>query len=122
MRVSLVIGRKEFVALDYATPFLYGNLLKHDVRIAEYEKTILHSKVAVVNSDWATIGSSNLDALSLVLNNEANMVLVKHPEIGALHDAILQAFDEGHGISEQHYETRPVMERLLSWFAYTPIG
>jgi cardiolipin synthase A/B len=118
VRVSLVIGRKEFVALDYATPFLYGNLLKHGVRIAEYEKTILHGKVAVVDSDWATIGSSNLDALSLVLNNEANMVLVNHPEIGGLHDAILQAFDDGRPIDEKHYGARPFGERALNWFAY----
>ena len=87
VRVRLVIGRKEFVALDYATPFLYGNLLKHGVRIAEYEKTMLHGKVAVVDADWATVGSSNLDALSLVLNNEANMVLVNHAEIAQLRDA-----------------------------------
>jgi len=118
VRVSLVIGRKEFVALDYATPFLYGNLLKNGVRIAEYEKTILHGKVAVVDADWATIGSSNLDALSLVLNNEANMVLVNHAEIAGLHDAILQAFDEGSRIDEKHYASRPVGERLLSWLAY----
>ena len=51
------------------------------VRIAEYEKTMLHGKVAVVDPNWATVGSSNLDALSLVLNNEANMVLVNHAEI-----------------------------------------
>jgi cardiolipin synthase A/B len=118
VRVSLVIGRKEFVALDYATPFLYGNLLKHGVRIAEYEKTMLHGKVAVVDADWATIGSSNLDALSLVLNNEANMVLVNHPEIAELHDAILQAFDEGRPIDEKHYASRPVTERALNWLAY----
>ncbi|WP_250532972.1 phospholipase D-like domain-containing protein [Caballeronia sp. AZ10_KS36] len=118
VRVSLVIGRKEFVALDYATPFLYGNLLKNGVRIAEYEKTILHGKVAVVDADWATIGSSNLDALSLVLNNEANMVLVNHAEIAGLHDAILQAFDEGSRIDEKHYASRPVGERMLSWLAY----
>jgi cardiolipin synthase A/B len=118
VRVSLVIGRKEFVALDYATPFLYGNLLKHGVRIAEYEKTMLHGKVAVVDADWATIGSSNLDALSLVLNNEANMVLVNHPEIAQLHDAILQAFDEGRPIDEKHYASRPVSERALNWLAY----
>lgn len=118
VRVSLVIGRKEFVALDYATPFLYGNLLKHGVRIAEYEKTMLHGKVAVVDADWATIGSSNLDALSLVLNNEANMVLVNHPEIAGLHDAILKAFDEGRRIDEKHYVARPVTERVLNWFAY----
>ncbi|SAK83607.1 phospholipase D/transphosphatidylase [Caballeronia catudaia] len=118
VRVSLVIGRKEFVALDYATPFLYGNLLKHGVRIAEYEKTMLHGKVAVVDADWATIGSSNLDALSLVLNNEANMVLVNHPEIAELHDAILQAFDEGRPIDEKHYASRPLTERMLNWLAY----
>ncbi|KIG02233.1 phospholipase D/transphosphatidylase [Caballeronia concitans] len=118
VRVSLVIGRKEFVALDYATPFLYGNLLKHGVRIAEYEKTMLHGKVAVVDADWATIGSSNLDALSLVLNNEANMVLVNHPEIAGLHDAILQAFDEASPIDEKRYASRPLFERVLSWLAY----
>ncbi|WP_442859590.1 phospholipase D-like domain-containing protein [Burkholderia sp. 8Y] len=118
VRVSLVIGRKEFVALDYATPFLYGNLLKNGVRIAEYEKTMLHGKVAVVDADWATVGSSNLDALSLVLNNEANMVLVNHAEIAGLHDAILRAFDEGSPIDEKHYASRPVTERILSWLAY----
>ncbi|SAL12951.1 phospholipase D-like domain-containing protein [Caballeronia humi] len=118
VRVSLVIGRKEFVALDHATPFLYANLLKHGVRIAEYEKTMLHGKVAVVDADWGTVGSSNLDALSLVLNNEANMVLVNHPEIARLHDGILAAFDEGRRIDEKHYAARPIGERMLSWLAY----
>jgi cardiolipin synthase A/B len=114
VRVTLVIGKKEFVALDYATPFLYRNLLKYGVRIAEYEKTILHGKVAVVDSNWATIGSSNLDALSLVLNNEANMVLVNHEaQIVELRDAILAAFQEG-----QRDAARPLSLRLLSWLAY----
>jgi cardiolipin synthase len=71
-----------------------------------------------VDADWATIGSSNLDALSLVLNNEANMVLVNHPEIAGLHDAILQAFDEGSRIDEKRYASRPLTERILSWLAY----
>ncbi|SAL56182.1 phospholipase D/transphosphatidylase [Caballeronia udeis] len=119
VRVTLVIGRKEFVALDYATPFLYRNLLKYGVRIAEYEKTILHGKVAVVDSNWATVGSSNLDALSLVLNNEANMVLVNHEqEIVKLRDAILAAFHDGRPITVEQYAARPVGERLLNWLAY----
>jgi cardiolipin synthase len=119
VRVTLVIGRKEFVALDYATPFLYRNLLKSGVRIAEYEKTILHGKVAVVDSNWATVGSSNLDALSLVLNNEANMVLVNHEnEIVKLRDAILAAFHDGRPITVEQYAARPAGERLLNWLAY----
>lgn len=119
IRVTLVIGRKEFVALDYATPFLYRNLLKYGVRIAEYEKTMLHGKVAVVDSNWATVGSSNLDALSLVLNNEANMVLVNHEnEIVKLRDSILAAFEDARPITLEQYAARPAGERLLNWLAY----
>jgi cardiolipin synthase len=119
VRVTLVIGKKEFVALDYATPFLYRNLLKYGVRIAEYEKTILHGKVAVVDSNWATVGSSNLDALSLVLNNEANMVLVNHEnEIVKLRDAILAAFHDSQPVTAEHYAARPLGMRLMSWLAY----
>ncbi|MGA7812164.1 phospholipase D-like domain-containing protein, partial [Caballeronia sp.] len=119
VRVTLVIGKKEFVALDYATPFLYRTLLKYGVRIAEYEKTILHGKVAVVDSNWATVGSSNLDALSLVLNNEANMVLVNHEnEIVKLRDAILAAFHESQPVTAEHYAARPIGIRLLNWLAY----
>jgi cardiolipin synthase len=116
--VRLVIGRKEFAVLDYAVPFLYRTLLKSGLKIAEYEKTMLHGKVAVVDSNWGTVGSSNLDALSLMLNNEANVVLVLHPEIDHLRDAILGAFDESRRIDEKHYASRPVGERLLNWFAY----
>jgi cardiolipin synthase A/B len=116
--VRLVIGRKEFAALDYAVPFLYRSLLRAGVQIAEYEKTMLHGKVAVVDSNWGTVGSSNLDALSLMLNNEANVVLVFHEQIGQLRDAILAAYAESRRIDLARYEARPLMERLLNWFAY----
>jgi cardiolipin synthase len=119
VEVKLIIGRKEFAALDYAVPFLYRSLLKAGVKIAEYEKTMLHGKVAVVDSNWGTVGSSNLDALSLMLNNEANVVLVLDPQIAALREAILAAFDESRRIDLAHYEARPAGERLLNWFAYT---
>ncbi len=119
VEVRLIIGRKEFAALDYAVPFLYRSLLKAGVKVAEYEKTMLHGKVAVVDSNWGTVGSSNLDALSLMLNNEANVVLVLHKEIGELRDAILTAFDESRRIDLAHYMARPMGERLVNWLAYT---
>ena len=117
--VKLLIGRKEFAFLDHAVPFLYRALLLAGVKIAEYERTMLHGKVAVVDSKWATVGSSNLDALSLVLNNEANVLIVLHPEIELLRAHILAAFDDAVPIDRVHYEARPVLERSLSWLAYT---
>ncbi|WP_415914498.1 phospholipase D-like domain-containing protein [Paraburkholderia sp. J67] len=116
--VKLLIGRKEFKLLDYGTPFLYHQLLSAGVEIAEYEKTMLHGKVAVVDCSWGTVGSSNLDALSLVLNNEANVLLVLHPQIQQLRDEILSAFDESPRIDRARYEARPWHVRAVNWLAW----
>jgi cardiolipin synthase len=116
--VKLLVGRKEFKLLDYGVPFLYHQLLSAGVQIAEYEKTMLHGKVAVVDSNWATVGSSNLDALSLVLNNEANVLLVRHPQIAQLRDAILTAFGESGQIDRARYEARPWHVRAVNWLAW----
>ena len=45
------------------------------MRIYEYTPAFLHAKVALVDDDWATVGSSNIDPLSLLLNLEANVVV-----------------------------------------------
>ena len=118
VEVRLLIGRNEFAALDHAVPHLYRLFLTAGAKIAEYEKTMLHGKVAVVDSNWATVGSSNLDALSLVLNNEANVVLIEHPEIDPLREAILDAFAQARAIDPAIYAARPWGKRLTNWLAY----
>jgi cardiolipin synthase A/B len=50
-------------------------LLGANVRIYEYNRRPLHGKVALMDDQWATVGSSNLDPLSLALNLEANVVI-----------------------------------------------
>ena len=56
-----------------ASRLLYGYLMRAGVRVYEYSERPLHAKVAVVDDDWATVGSSNLDPTSLSLNLEANV-------------------------------------------------
>jgi cardiolipin synthase A/B len=53
----------------------------------------LHAKVAVVDDDWATVGSSNIDPLSLLLNLEANVVVRDAGFAAALGASLQQAFD-----------------------------
>ena len=48
-------------------------MLAAGVEIHEYAASFLHAKVAVVDGRWATVGSSNLDPLSLLLAHEANV-------------------------------------------------
>ena len=58
-----------------AARLLYASLMKDGVTIHEYCRRDMHCKVAVVDSIWATVGSTNLDPLSLSLNLEANVLI-----------------------------------------------
>lgn len=54
---------------------LYSRLLSMGVRIFEYKERPLHGKIAIVDHEWTTVGSSNLDPISLSLNLEANLFI-----------------------------------------------
>jgi cardiolipin synthase len=71
----LMQGKVDYRLAALAARVLYDELLSHGVRIFEYTPAFLHAKVAVVDDGWATVGSSNIDPLSLLLNLEANAVV-----------------------------------------------
>jgi cardiolipin synthase len=76
LRVRLLLqGKVDYRLAALAARVLYDELLAEGVRIFEYTPAFLHAKVAVVDDDWATVGSSNIDPLSLLLNLEANAVV-----------------------------------------------
>ena len=75
VEVVLLIGVGQFVLQDAVAHSYYPKLLGKGIRIVEYRRTQLHAKVAVIDEDWATVGSSNFDGLSLFLNHEANIVI-----------------------------------------------
>ena len=74
--VRLILqGQPDVPLARKAASLLYEDLLSDGVKIHEYCERPLHGKVAVIDDDWATVGSSNLDPLSLSLNLEANVIL-----------------------------------------------
>jgi cardiolipin synthase len=76
VRVRLLMqGKVDYPLAALAARVLYDEMLSQGVRIFEYTPAFLHAKVAVVDSGWATVGSSNIDPLSLLLNLEANAVV-----------------------------------------------
>ena len=115
--VLLLQGRVEYFLLHYATRALYGSLLANGVEILEYRKSFLHAKVAVIDGLWATVGSSNLDPLSLLLAREAN-VLVEDPAFaGDLRTRLVRAIAEGRQMERAEFERRPRLQRVLEWVA-----
>jgi len=76
VRVRLLMqGKVDYPLAAWAARALYDELLSQGVRIFEYTPAFLHAKVAVIDRGWATVGSSNIDPLSLLLNLEANAVI-----------------------------------------------
>jgi len=71
----LMQGKVDYRIAALAARALYDELQAHGVRIFEYTPAFLHAKVALVDDNWATVGSSNIDPLSLLLNLEANIVV-----------------------------------------------
>jgi cardiolipin synthase len=80
VRVRLLLqGKADYRFAALAAQVLYDEMLRSGVRVFEYSPAFLHAKVAVVDDDWATVGSSNIDPLSLLLNLEANVIIRDQP-------------------------------------------
>jgi len=76
VRVRLLLqGKADYRFAALAAQVLYDEMLRSGVQVFEYTPAFLHAKVAVVDDDWATVGSSNIDPLSLLLNLEANLIV-----------------------------------------------
>ncbi|MDB5891532.1 MAG: phospholipase D/Transphosphatidylase [Polaromonas sp.] len=74
--VNLILqGEPDMPIVKTAASLLYRHLVDAGVHIHEYGDRPLHGKVALSDDEWATVGSSNLDPLSLSLNLEANIII-----------------------------------------------
>ncbi|QHM70357.1 cardiolipin synthase ClsB [Mixta intestinalis] len=76
VRVRLIVqGEPDMPIVKVGAELLYNYLVEGGVEVYEYIRRPLHGKVAVADRQWATVGSSNLDPLSLSLNLEANLII-----------------------------------------------
>ncbi|HEY9193741.1 MAG TPA: cardiolipin synthase ClsB [Methyloversatilis sp.] len=120
VKVTLILqGRVEYALLHYASQALYGSLLSQGVRIIEYRRSFLHAKAAVIDDDWATVGSSNIDPFSLMLAREANVVVRDAGFARQLqHSLELACRHGGRELRHGQWQARPLHERMLRWLAY----
>jgi len=114
VRVCLLLqGRYEYFMQYYASRPVFGALLRAGVEIHEYAPSFLHAKVAVIDGHWATVGSSNLDPLSLLLAREANVVVEDGGFAARLRERLVGAMNnEGERMDPAAYERRPPLQRV----------
>ena len=121
VKVRLLLqGHYEYLLPYRASRQVYGQLLAAGVEIVEYTPSYLHAKVAVIDARWLTVGSSNLDPLSLLLAREANIVAQAPVVAGDLRQALLTAMETGgRRVEADDYGRRSWVQRWLDWGAYS---
>ena len=68
----IVPANSNHIVADWLSRGFYRLLLRHGVRLLLYENAMVHAKTAVIDDVWSTIGTANLDRLSLIGNYEIN--------------------------------------------------
>ena len=119
VRVRLLLqGRYEYFLQYHAVRALYDQLLAAGVEIYEYQASFLHAKVAVVDDHWATVGSSNIDPLSLLLAREANVVVRDKAFAHTLRQQLdLALHEQSRRVDPLRHAQRSLADRLLDWLA-----
>jgi len=112
----LVQGKSDSWLFHYASRALHDSLIEAGVRIFAYEKGFLHAKVAVVDQEWATVGSSNIDPFSLFLAKEANLAVLDEGFAAQLAESLRREIEEG--AVELKANKQSWGSRVLSWLCY----
>ena len=117
--VLLLQGRVEYVLLHYATRALYRFFLDAGVEIYEYHRSFLHAKVAVIDERWATVGSSNIDPMSLLLAREANVMIDDAGFARELRASLTEAMELGaQRVQAASWHRQSLAARIMTWICY----
>ena len=117
--VLLLQGRVEYVLLHYASRALYRFFLDAGVEIYEYHRSFLHAKVAVVDGRWSTVGSSNIDPMSLLLAREANVMIDDENFARELKASLDDAMSLGAvRLDSASWQRQSLPTRAMTWICY----
>ncbi|MHB8108525.1 MAG: phospholipase D-like domain-containing protein [Syntrophorhabdaceae bacterium] len=116
--VELVLpGISDFMWATYAAQSSYEDLLESGVRIFERHDRVLHSKTAVIDDVWSTIGSTNLDLWSFVRNDEINAIILGVDFSNQMEHLFENDKEHSVEITKEGWSRRSLFVRIREWMA-----
>jgi cardiolipin synthase len=91
----------------------WGKLLEAGIAIYEYQPTMYHTKVMVVDDCWVTVGSTNFDNRSFRLNDEANLNVYDADLAAHQVSCFEQDKSRARQITFEEWKNRPLREKLI---------
>ncbi|MHB8120772.1 MAG: phospholipase D-like domain-containing protein [Desulfuromonadaceae bacterium] len=99
----------------HAQRYYYSALLKSGVKIYEHSTSLLHAKTAVVDKVWSTVGSTNMDFLSLLTNDEVNAVILNREFAVEMEKMFARDLADSRQIQWDEWKGRPYLPRVREW-------
>jgi cardiolipin synthase A/B len=97
---------------------LYAKLLEAGVRLYEFEPTLLHQKIVVVDGAWSHVGSTNFDSRSLALNEEVGVGVLDADLAASLRAAFRTDLLRSREITLEEWMRRPWYSGAIDWAVY----
>ena len=111
--VLLLPGAIDHNLVREASRSQFGRLFKAGIKVYEYRAALLHSKTMVIDSVWATVGSTNLDRRSFELNEELNLVVYNGEIARRLEGVFEDDLKDSREITYEAWSNRGVLSRFL---------
>ncbi|QZA78984.1 cardiolipin synthase ClsB [Deefgea tanakiae] len=117
--VLLLQDERDHALLQYASWAFYRQFLDAGIDIFQYKSGFMHAKVAVIDGQWATVGSSNIDPFSLLLAREADLVVQDESFAKQLrYDIRLHLQQDATQVVPEHIKNAGFALRWLVWACY----
>jgi cardiolipin synthase len=114
-----VPGTSDVRVANIATGSYFLLALHAGIKIYRYDTTrVLHAKTGIIDDDWATVGSANIDNLSLLLNFEGNIKSTNSAFVAELKRHFLDDLSRAKEVAKQDWVKRPLLLKFgeaLTW-------
>lgn len=111
--VRLLLPRKSnHIVADWISRGYFSELLDAGIRIFRFRDAMVHAKTATIDGNWSTVGTANIDRLSMTGNYEINMEIID-PGMARLMEEIFERdLTNSVELTSGEWESRDIYRRF----------
>ena len=108
----LLPARSNHVVADWLARGFYGRCLRGGIRLLLYQNAMIHAKTATIDNAWSTIGTANIDRLSLVGNFEINLEIYDEGLAAQMEQIFARDITNAHELTLDEWRARPLLAKF----------
>ncbi len=112
----LLPEKSNHVVADWISQGYYGEMLEAGIKIHRYQGAMVHAKTATVDGAWSTVGTANIDRLSMTGNYEVNVEFIDPAMAKVMEEIYLLDLENCTRLTSGDWSARPVHKKAVELF------